>query len=81
MPVMVDDVGEQSLLQGLRDRIVELEIRSEERRKECDALRAFVDGYEKRIQILERQLARLGEQMENPAEPLPAALEDLPPHY
>lgn len=60
-------------------RLVELEIRSEERRSDIEALQAFVAGYEQRIQRLEREIERLREQAANQPEGLDS--DERPPHY
>ncbi len=65
----------------LEARIMELEIRSEERVHDLERLQRFVEGYEQRIGYLERKLTALQEAAENPAEPMPHPTEDLPPHY
>jgi uncharacterized coiled-coil protein SlyX len=65
----------------LEQRLIELEIRSEERRAEIATLERFVRGYEARIEGLERQIERLKEQLHETPEGLPDALDDLPPHY
>ena len=69
------------ILKRLEARVMELEMRSEERVHDMDRLQRFVEGYEQRIGYLERKLRALEEAAENPAEPLPPASEDLPPHY
>lgn len=68
-------------IEALQARIVELEIRSEERRMDLNKLQLFVEGYEQRITRLEKQVADLRSMADSPAEPLPPASEDLPPHY
>ncbi|MEE2830314.1 MAG: SlyX family protein [Myxococcota bacterium] len=72
---------EATTIGALEARIIELEIRSEERREELETLQGFVQGYEQRIRSLERELAALRTMAESPVEPLPPASEDIPPHY
>ncbi len=62
-------------------RVVELEIRSEERRAEVVALQLFVEGYEQRITRLESVVSRLRDELESPPDAMPPPDEDLPPHY
>lgn len=62
-------------------RVMELELRSEERREEILRLQAFVSAYESRIDALEAQVRSLGERLRNPAEAMPSAEDDRPPHY
>jgi len=66
----------------IESRLVELEIRSEERREDVSRLEAFVQGYEQRIALLEREVKQLRAMVrEGGLEDLPPALEDVPPHY
>lgn len=67
--------------EDLERRIMELELRSEERRDEIARLEGFISGYEERVARLERALQGLHERLASPAEPMPSASEDLPPHY
>ena len=62
-------------------RLMELEIRSEERKADIARLEESVDTYEKRVAALERTIKRMQEDKDNSTEALPPALEDLPPHY
>lgn len=74
--------GEQTMSEPIESRLVELEIRSEERREDVSRLEAFVQGYEQRIALLERQVKQLRTMIKDGGlEGLPPALEDLPPHY
>jgi uncharacterized coiled-coil protein SlyX len=66
---------------ALQARIMELEIRSEERKHDVERLQTFVEGYERRVSLLEKSLADLRSLAENPAEAMPKPGEDLPPHY
>ena len=66
---------------SLEARIMELEIRSEERVHDLERLQAFVEGYERRISLLEKNIGDLQAMSENPAEPMPKPSDDLPPHY
>ena len=68
-------------MDDLAERVVELEIRSEERRADVERLEGFVRGYESRIQALEARIARLQDLVRNPPEQMPAPDDDLPPHY
>ena len=68
-------------LAALQARIMELEIRSEERVHDVERLQTFVEGYERRISLLEKSLVDLHAVSENPAESMPQPSEDLPPHY
>ena len=72
---------EETTSQGLEGRLIELELRSEERRSDNERLEAFVRGFENRISRLERRIEQLVEQLQNPPGELPAPEEDLPPHY
>ncbi len=65
----------------LETRLMEVEIRSEERLAEIRKLESFVGGYEDRIRALEAGLRRMRSLLEEPAEEMPEALEDVPPHY
>lgn len=65
----------------LEKRLVELEIRSEERREDVVRLERFVEAYEKRIKALESELKLMRETMTEGVEGLPPADQDLPPHY
>ncbi len=65
----------------LERRLVELEIRSEERRADVERLETFVGGYEGRIQVLEAEVRRLRELLTDRPEAMPPPEEDLPPHY
>ncbi len=66
----------------LEARLMELEIRSEERRSDLAELDQFVRGYENRIVALEEEVRRLKEQaVEDGGGDLPALEDDLPPHY
>ncbi len=65
----------------LEKRLVELEIRSEERREDVARLERFVEAYEKRIKTLESELKLMRETMAEGVEGLPPADQDLPPHY
>ncbi|MCP4867701.1 MAG: hypothetical protein GY898_03170 [Proteobacteria bacterium] len=62
-------------------RLMELEIRSEERKADIARLEESVDTYEKRVAALELVIKRMQEDKDNTTEALPPALEDLPPHY
>jgi len=66
---------------ALEARLVELEVRSEERRADTRQLEEFVGAFESRIRSLERQVDALKKQFENPPEELPSSSEDPPPHY
>jgi uncharacterized coiled-coil protein SlyX len=66
---------------ALERRIMELEIRSEERRDEIARLESFIHGYENRVASLEGRVNALAERAKNPAEPLPAPEDERPPHY
>ena len=66
---------------SLEKRLVELEVRSEERRADNERLEEFVRGFENRIARMEKRLADLTEHLENPPDEMPAPAEDLPPHY
>ncbi len=66
---------------ALEARLMEVEIRSEERIAEIRRLEAFVGGYEDRIRTLEASLKRMKSLLEEPADDMPPALEDVPPHY
>lgn len=65
----------------LEQRLVELEIRSEERREDVSRLESFVRAYEGRILALEAELRRLRDLVTNPPDAMPAPEDDLPPHY
>gem|GEM_PF-1608358 len=65
----------------LEQRLIELEVRSEERRADNQRLEEFVRGFENRLARLERAVTNLTAQLENPPEEMPAPIEDLPPHY
>jgi uncharacterized coiled-coil protein SlyX len=65
----------------LDDRLIELEIRSEEQRAEIARLEAFLRGYEARVAGLERDLAELRAALRTGAEPLPLPDDEKPPHY
>jgi uncharacterized coiled-coil protein SlyX len=66
---------------AIEARLVELEVRSEERRADTRQLEEFVGAFETRIRSLEKQVDALKTQLENPPEELPPSSEDLPPHY
>lgn len=66
---------------ALEARLVELEIRSEERCHDIERLQGFVQGYEQRIARLEKKLKELHSLAESPSEAMPPPSEDLPPHY
>jgi uncharacterized coiled-coil protein SlyX len=66
---------------ALEARLVELEIRSEERCHDIERLQRFVEGYEQRIARLETELKELRSLAESPSEAMPPPSEDLPPHY
>ncbi len=70
-----------ALSEANEQRLVELEMRSEERRRDCERLEAFVRAYESRIEALESELHRMRELLHSPIDGLPPADEDLPPHY
>lgn len=72
-----EDLG----LQALEARLIELELRSEERRAEMQKIDEFVRAFENRIHRMEKQLDSLKKLLENPPEAMPAPSEDLPPHY
>jgi len=66
----------------LEARLMELEIRSEERQSDLAKLEQFVRGYENRIVALEEEVRRLKEQaIESGGGDLPSLEDDLPPHY
>ncbi|MCO4770308.1 MAG: SlyX family protein [Deltaproteobacteria bacterium] len=66
----------------MESRVMELEIRSEERRSDLAELEAFVRGYESRIAALEGEIRVLRQQMvENGVGDMPSAEDDRPPHY
>ena len=65
----------------LEARLVELELRSEERRADTAQLDEFVRAFEGRLRALENRVESLKKLLENPPEAMPAASEDLPPHY
>ena len=65
----------------LESRLMEVEIRSEERLADLQKLERFVAGYESRIRSLEANLQSMQALLEEPADEMPAPLEDLPPHY
>jgi len=67
--------------EALEQRLVELEMRSEERRMDCERLETFVRAYESRIESLESELSRMRELLQTPLDGPPPADEDLPPHY
>lgn len=67
--------------EALERRIMELELRSEERREEIARLQGFISAYEARVSHLEQELESMHERMRSPAEAMPAAGDDLPPHY
>jgi uncharacterized coiled-coil protein SlyX len=75
------DVAMNEDLPALEARIVELEIRSEERRDEIAVLHAHIGAYEARVAGLERLIDELKERVRSPAEAMPAPEDDLPPHY
>lgn len=66
---------------ALAARVMELEIRSEERREEIRGLLAHIGAYEDRVAALEQRFAGLAERLRNPAEAMPTPEEDRPPHY
>jgi uncharacterized coiled-coil protein SlyX len=66
---------------SLEARLIELEVRSEERRADNERLDDFVRGFENRIARIEKRLANLSEHLENPPDEMPTPAEDLPPHY
>jgi uncharacterized coiled-coil protein SlyX len=66
---------------ALEARLVELEIRSEERCHDIERLQRFVEGYEQRVTRLEKELRELRSLAETPSEAMPPPSEDLPPHY
>lgn len=69
------------MAEEVETRLVELEIRSEERREDVSRIEEFVQAYEQRIARLEKQVELLRAMLTDPVEPLPPADEDLPPHY
>ena len=73
--------GDDLDLQALEARLVELELRSEERRADMQKTDEFVRAFENRIHRMEKQLDSLKKLLENPPEAMPAPAEDLPPHY
>jgi uncharacterized coiled-coil protein SlyX len=75
---MTDNAPHVSALEA---RLVELEIRSEERCHDIQRLQRFVEGYEQRIGQLEKELTELRVLAESPSEAMPPPSEDLPPHY
>ncbi len=63
-------------------RLVELEIRSDEHRNDVARLEEFVRGYEQRIAALEAEIKLLRQTLvESGNDDLPAPEDDLPPHY
>jgi len=74
-------IEEEPVGDALEARLVELELRSEERRADTRQLEEFVAGFEQRIRILENQVDALKKQFDNPLDELPPSSEDLPPHY
>ena len=75
------DLAATSREDELEQRLIELEVRSEERRADNQRLEEFVRGFENRLARLERAVTNLTAQLENPPEEMPAPIEDLPPHY
>ena len=67
--------------EGREARLIELEVRSEERRADVDRLEEFVRGFENRIARLEQRVVSLHERIENQPDDMPTPTEDLPPHY
>jgi uncharacterized coiled-coil protein SlyX len=66
---------------ALESRLMEVEIRSEERIAEIQKLEQFVAAYESRIRTMEAKFRHMQSLLEEPADEMPAALDDLPPHY
>jgi len=63
-------------------RLIELEIRSDEHRNDVARLEEFVRGYEARIVALEGEIKLLRQTLvENGIDDMPAPEDDLPPHY
>jgi uncharacterized coiled-coil protein SlyX len=79
--IALTDKGAISPQGELESRLIELEVRSEERRADNQRLEEFVRGFENRLARLERAVTNLSAQLENPPEEMPAPIEDLPPHY
>lgn len=75
------DKAATSQADELELRLIELEVRSEERRADNQRLEEFVRGFENRLTRLEKAVMNLSVQLENPPEEMPAPTEDLPPHY
>ena len=65
----------------LESRLIELEIRSEERREDMLRLEEFVQGYEGRIAALEGQINTLRSMVTEGLEDMPSLEDDKPPHY
>ncbi len=74
-------MNEELVNEELEKRLMELEIRSEERREDIVRLERFVEAYEQRIKTLEGELKLMRETMSEGVEGLPPADQDLPPHY
>ncbi len=69
------------VIRSIEARLVELEIKSEERASDIVALEEFVRGYENRIGALESELRLLKEQVLEGTGDLPSPEDDRPPHY
>lgn len=65
----------------LEKRLIELEMRSEERREDIVRLERFVEAYEQRITALEGELKLMRATMTEGLEPMGPADQERPPHY
>jgi len=71
----------EQALEEIQARLMELEIRSEERRAEVARMDEFVTAFDGRIRALEKEVQALRALLDNPPDQSPAAGDEKPPHY